>query len=138
VIGDLLLLFGLPSVLTSLIWLFQKILGRLGPPATYFRRRVFGYVFSLILIIVIFGLVVLVGEMSSSSGGGTGSSALGRNIGKFLVIELPLIYWWGLKTEDGFLRAVFVPYSSLTPQAKERLISGVTPATNKSKNDTKS
>lgn len=98
----------------------------------------FGCVFLLILLIVVFGLVVLVGEMSRSSDGGTGSSALGRSIGKFVFIELPLIYWWGLKTEDGFLRAIFVPYSSLTPQAKKRLISGVLQTTNKVKNDTKS
>jgi len=132
-IGDLLLLFGVPYVLTSLIWLFQKISGSLGPPATYFRRRVFGIVFLLILLIVVCGLVVLVGAMSSSPDGRTAaSSALGRNIGKFVFIELPLIYWWGLKTEDGFLRAVFVPYSSLTPQAKERLITGKLATTNKS------
>ena len=137
-IGDLLLLFGVPSVLTSLIWFFQKISGRLGPSATYFRRRVFGCVLLLILLIVVFGLVALVVEMPSPSDGGAGSSALGRNIGKFVIFELPLIYWWGLKTEDGFLRAIFVPYSSLTPQAKERLISGVLPTANKSKNDTKS
>jgi hypothetical protein len=75
-------------------------------------------------LIVVLGLVTLVGEISNSPDGGTEVSVLGRNIGLFLFIQLPLIYLWGLKTEDGFLRAVFISYSSLTPQAKERLISG--------------
>jgi hypothetical protein len=124
VIGDFLLLFGLPSVLTSVIWFIQRISGRLSPSARYFRRRVFGFAFLLILFVIVFGLVVLVAAISSAPDGGNGATALGRRIGMVAFIELPIIYWWGLKTEDGFLRAVFVPYSSLTPQAKERLISG--------------
>ena len=132
VIGDLLLLFGLPSILTSLIWCFQKLLGRLGPPGTYFRRRIFGSTFFLILLIIVFGLISLVVMISNAPDAGNGASALGRNIGKFVFLELPLICWWGLKTEDGFLRAVFIPYSSLTPKAKERLISGNLATANKS------
>lgn len=132
VIGDLLLLFGLPAILTSLIWCVQKMSGKLGPAATYFRRRVYGSAFLLILLIVVAGMVTLVAAISNSPEGGTGASALGRNIGKFIFIELPIVYWWGLKTEDGFLRAVFLSYSSLTPQAKERLISGNLSTSNQS------
>lgn len=131
-IGDLLLLYVLPSVLTGMIWLFQKSFGRLGPQGTYFRRRVFGITFLLILAFSVVGFIALIAMISNAPAGTSGSSALGRTIGKFVFIELPIIYGTGLRTEDGFIRAVFVSYSSLTPQAKERLISGNLTSTNKS------
>ena len=123
-IGDFILLFGLPSLLTGIIWLIQKILGRLGPQGTYLRRRIFGGVFLLILLVCVLGFATLIAMISNSPSGGEGSSALGRKIGMFIFIELPIIYGFGLRTEDGFLRSVFVSYASLTPQAKQRLISG--------------
>jgi hypothetical protein len=131
VIGDFFLLFGLPSLLTSLIWLNQKALGRLGPQSTYLRRRIFGAIFLGILLVVVLGLVALVAMIANSPSGGEGSSALGRKFGMFIFIELPIIYGFGLRTEDGFLRSVFVSYASLTPQAKERLISGNLASSNK-------
>lgn len=131
-LGDLLLLFGLPSLLTSVVWVTQKALGRLGPQSTYFRRRVFGSLFLIILLFCIIGLIALIAAISTSPAGTSASSALGRKLAMFIFIELPIIYGTGLRTEDGFLRAVFVSYSSLTPQAKERLISGNLASTNKS------
>ena len=108
------------------------MLGRLGPPGTYFRRRVYGFTVLLILLIVALGFVGIIVLISNAPAGSNAGSTLGRYIGKFIIFELPVIYWWGLKTEDGFLRAIFVSYSSLTPQAKERLISGNLASNNKS------
>ena len=132
-IGDFLLLFGLPAILTSIVWCIQKFSGRLGPAGTYFRRRIYGIVFLFILILVVIGMISLAVLISNSPDATSGASALeGRNMAKFVFLELPLIYWWGLKTEDGFLRAVFISYSSLTPQAKERLITGTLSTNNQS------
>lgn len=87
------------------------------------------FVLILIGISVIFTLAA---PDSNSSDTRLYTSLMGRSMGKFLIFELPLIYWFGLKTEDGFLRAVFISYSSLTPQAKERLITGNLSTSNES------
>lgn len=123
-IGDFLLLFGVPSVVTAIIWILQAASGRLCPSATYFRRRVFGCIFVIILLFAFFSLVALMGGLSSPSAGGISSSALGGKMGRFIFIDLAAAYWFGLKDDDGFIRAIFTSYSSLPHQAKERLAPG--------------
>jgi len=133
VIGDLLLLFGLPAIPTSIVWCIQKFSGRLGPAGTYFRRRIYGIVVLFVLILIAISVIFALAALDSNSPDTRlYTSLMGRSMAKFLIIELPLIYWFGLKTEDGFLRAVFISYSSLTPQAKERLITGNLSTSNES------
>ena len=131
-IGDLLLLFGLPSVVTGCIWFLQKLTGRLTIRAKYLRRRIFGALIIALLCLVLFGFVVTIVEIANMPSGSNSASSLGSGIAMFIILEIPVIYWYGSRTEDGFLRAVFVPFSSLTPQAKERLVSGKLLSDNKS------
>lgn len=121
-IGDLIFVFGLPAVITSLMWLIQKITGRLSASAKYFRRRVFGFLVLTILFVLTCGLLYLIYAVSNAPDGSNAGSIIGRRAGKF-IFNLVILYGLGMRNEDGFLRAVFIPYSSLTPQAKERLIS---------------
>jgi hypothetical protein len=124
-IGDFLLVLGLPAVITSLIWFIQKVLGNLSPPAKYLRRRIYGFVVIAILLVGICMYGVLVITIFNAGVGNSVGSSIGRGIGRF-VVELIVLYALGMRNEDGFLRAVFIPYSSLSPQAKARLISGTT------------
>jgi hypothetical protein len=124
-IGDFLLVLGLPAVITSLIWFLQKVSGKLSPPAKYLRRRIYGFIVIAILLVAIcmYGVLVIT-IFNAGLGSGLGSS-IGKGVGRFAV-ELLVLYGLGMRSEDGFLRAVFIPYSSLSPQAKGRLISGTT------------
>ena len=122
-IGDLIFVLGLPAVITSLMWLIQKITGRLSTSAKYFRRRVFGVLVLTILFVLTCGFLYLIFAVSNAPDGSNVGSVIGRRAGRF-VFELAILYGLGMRNEDGFLRAVFIPYSSLTPQAKERLMSG--------------
>ena len=122
-IGDLIFVLGLPAVITSLMWLIQKITGRLSTPAKYLRRRIFGFLVLTILFVLTCGFLYLIVAVANAPDGSNAGSVIGRHAGRF-VFELVILYGLGLRNEDGFLRAVFIPFSSLTPQAKERLMSG--------------
>jgi hypothetical protein len=124
-IGDFLLVLGLPAIITSFIWFIQKVLGKLSPPAKYLRRRIYGFVVIIILLVAICMYGVLVITIYNAGVGNSVGSSIGKGVGRF-VVELMVLYALGMRSEDGFLRAVFIPYSSLSPQAKGRLISGTT------------
>ena len=40
-IGDVIVLFGIPAGITGILWLIQKVRNTLGPRSTYRRTRIF-------------------------------------------------------------------------------------------------
>ena len=119
-IGDVIVLFGIPAGITGILWLIQKVRNTLGPRSTYRRRRIFACLVLFMLSISILGIIALINDPESSA---MAARALGRSTVRF-VLYGGAIFWSGIIKEDGFLRSIFIPYAALTPQAKERLISG--------------
>ncbi len=118
-IGDAIVLFGIPAVITGILWIIQKATNTLGPRSTY-RRRIFACLVLFMLSISILGIIALINDPESSA---MAARALGRSIVRFVLFG-GAIFWSGIVKEDGFIRSIFIPYAALTPQAKERLISG--------------
>ena len=118
-IGDAIVLFGIPAGITGILWLIQKVTNTLGPRSTYRRRRIFACLVLFMLSISILGIIALISDPESSA---MAARALGRSTVRFVLFG-GAIFWSGIIQEDGFLRSIFIPYAALTPQARERLVS---------------
>ena len=121
-IGDAIAIFGIPAAITGILWLFQKLSNTLGPRATYRRRRMFGFLVLFMLFISIIGAISLMSDPETVK---IASRALARSAVRFFFIG-GAIFWSGIINEDGFLRSIVIPYAALTPQARERLVTGET------------
>jgi hypothetical protein len=125
VIGTFLVLLGIPSIVTGILWLIQKVTGKLGGQGRYLRRQVFG-----LLVVIVSGLygiafaVLLFYARSKASDLPDNAGATFARASYRIFFPIFLLWSAGLRSEDGFLRALFVPYSSLSPDAKKRLLSG--------------
>lgn len=124
-IGNFLILLGIPSIVTGILWLIQKVTGKLGGQGRYLRRQVFGLL--VVIISGIYGIAFAVLLFYARSKASDLPDNAGASFARGLFwdfFSIFLVWSAGLRSEDGFLRALFVPYSSLSPDAKKRLLSG--------------
>jgi len=120
-IGDIIYLIGIPSLITGILWIFQKLTNTLGPRSTYRRRRVFGALLLFLLSIAIIGMISMLSNPDLASYAARSASKVAIR----LIIFGGAIYGACFK-EDGPIRSIFVPYAELTPQARERIVTGKT------------